>query len=431
MSLDAESNDHLWTGPFKIVIGIDIGVRQSAVSFACLKPGEKWSVRRVTQWPGKDSQNSHGKIPTAIWYDSTNKAVLFGAEAMTPQAEEEAEDNGWKLARYFKLHLHPPHLTAQHGLELEPLPFSVPLSQVYADFLGYLLQHTQSYFEDHIIDGKRIWKQYKPTMEVVLAHPNGWGIREQAFFRLSAVKAGLTNASDAASRVHFVNEAEASVHFCAQNPDIGSRLLPGMMLVVCNAGRLTVETTVNVVKSVHPIRLEETRPSKCIQAGGVFVDKAAEKYLCKILGKAGLSQEDVEEYATRGAKDFELRSKRVFKDAANGQSIEIAGTRYNNTAIRARRGRINLEGFEVKSFFDPCVDKILDSVSAQLQTSSVMHTIFLMGGFGQSPYLCEQLKKRFEPIGCDIVATTRSVHTCVADGTIIWYSCNHGDNDKP
>lgn len=47
------------------------------------------------------------------------KAVSFGAEALSPHAEEEAEDKDWKLAKYFKLHLHPADLTAKHGLELE------------------------------------------------------------------------------------------------------------------------------------------------------------------------------------------------------------------------------------------------------------------------------------------------------------------------
>jgi hypothetical protein len=104
------------------------------------------------------------------------------------------------------------------------LPTGVSLSQVYSDFLAYLLQHTQAYFEDHIIDGKRIWQQYQPTMDVVIAHPNGWGIREQAFLRSVAVKAGFTSASDAENKVHFVSEAEASVHFCTFYSDIGSQL---------------------------------------------------------------------------------------------------------------------------------------------------------------------------------------------------------------
>ncbi|KAF8713398.1 ATP binding, partial [Rhizoctonia solani] len=415
-----------WDGPSKIVIGIDIGSTQSGVAFAFLQQGAKQSIHRVTQWPGQESQNLHGKVPTILWYDSTQKAVSFGAEALTPQAEEDAEDGQWKLAKYFKLHLHPPHLTAQHGLDLEPLPFNVPLSQIYSDFLGYLLQHTQSYFEDHIIDGKRIWQQYKPSMEVVLAHPNGWGIREQAFLRLAAVKAGFTNASDAPSRVHFVNEAEASVHFCTLYSDIGSQLKarPGTTFAVCDAGGSTVDTTVYSVKSLNPIRLEETRASDCVQAGALFIDQSAEKYLRKVLHEAGLAQEDVDEYATKGTKDFELHSKRAFKDVTTDQSIEIAGTRFNNTAIRARRGRMTLPGSEVKIFFDFCTNQILESVNSQLQGSSVSH-ILLVGGFGESPFLREQLKQRFGPMGCDVTITSERTSKAVADGTIIWYSSNN------
>ncbi|CAE6440499.1 unnamed protein product [Rhizoctonia solani] len=420
----SKSFEDPWDGPSKIVIGIDIGSTQSGVAYAFLQQGAKQSIHRVTQWPGQESQNLHGKIPTVLWYDSTKKAVSFGAEALTPQAEEEAEDNGWKLARYFKLHLHPPHLTAQHGLDVEPLPFSVPLSQIYSDFLGYLLQHTQSYFEDHIIDGKRIWQQYKATMEVVLAHPNGWGIREQAFLRLASVKAGFTTANDAATRVHFVNEAEASVHFCALYSDIGTQLKPGTTFAVCDAGGSTVDTTVYSVKSLNPIRLEETRASDCVQAGALFIDKAAEKYLRKILHEAELSEEDIEEYATRGVKDFELHSKRAFKDVATDQSIEIAGTRYNNTTIRARRGRITLQGSEVKTLFDFCAEKILDSVNSQLQGGSVSH-ILLVGGFGESPHLRERIKERFGPMGCDVTTTSERTSKAVADGTIIWYSSNN------
>jgi hypothetical protein len=104
------------------------------------------------------------------------------------------------------------------------LPSGVPLSQIYADFLGYLLQHTQTYFEDHILDGKRIWRTYKSNLEVIIAHPNGWGIREQSFLRSATVTAGFTSTGAATSRVHFVSEAEASVHFCMFHTNLGSQL---------------------------------------------------------------------------------------------------------------------------------------------------------------------------------------------------------------
>jgi hypothetical protein len=104
------------------------------------------------------------------------------------------------------------------------LPPGVTLRQIYSDFLGYLLKHTQTYFEDRVLDGKQTWETYKPTMEVVIAHPNGWGIREQAFLRAAAVDAGFVDLDNAPSQVRFVTEAEASVHYCIHHTNIGSRL---------------------------------------------------------------------------------------------------------------------------------------------------------------------------------------------------------------
>jgi hypothetical protein len=81
-----------------------------------------------------------------------------------------------------------------------------------------------------------------------------------------------------------------------------------------------------------------------VQAGAIFVDMSAKKYLEQVLNGAGLSSADVEEYVNRGIKDFENNAKRAFREVSVDQPIEIAGSRFNNTAIRARRGRVTLEG---------------------------------------------------------------------------------------
>ncbi|KAG8792437.1 hypothetical protein FRC12_006084 [Ceratobasidium sp. 428] len=224
------------------------------------------------------------------------------------------------------------------------LPAGVSLSQIYTDFLGYLLEKTQTYFEDHILDGKLIWRTYEPTMEVVIAHPNGWGIREQAYLRAAAVAAKFVNANDAKNRVYFVSEAEASVHYCIFHTDLGSQLREGVTFAVCDAGGSTVDTTVYSVKGTSPLRLAETRASACVQAGAIFVDAAAKKYLQDALRNAGLSPEDVEEYVAHGVKDFEGDAKRAFRDTTVDYDIGIAGTRYKNPAIRTRRGRMNVPG---------------------------------------------------------------------------------------
>ncbi|KAG9084211.1 hypothetical protein FRC07_013690 [Ceratobasidium sp. 392] len=182
-------------------------------------------------------------------------------------------------------------------------------------------------------------------MEVVIAHPNGWGIREQAFLRATAVAAGLTSESSSRSKVKFVTEAEASVHFCIHHTNLGNRLQAGIKFAVCDAGGSTVDTTVYSVKAARPaLRIEETTASACVQAGAIFVDDAARNYLQAVFTNASLSREDTHDYTVRGVKDFENAAKRNFLDAAKDQMIEVAGPRINIPSTRVRRGRMTIPG---------------------------------------------------------------------------------------
>ena len=58
--------------------------------------------------------------------------------------------------------------------------------------------------------------------DFVIAHPNGWGLKEQSVLRRAAIQADLVRPSDADTRIHFVTEAEASVHFCVVNAHLAT-----------------------------------------------------------------------------------------------------------------------------------------------------------------------------------------------------------------
>ncbi|KAG9125789.1 hypothetical protein FRC07_006216 [Ceratobasidium sp. 392] len=409
-----------WERESKIVIGIDIGTTQSGVAFAFLQQGGNQEVHRVTHWPGQEAACLQSKIPTVAWYDRDGKAVSFGAEALSPQIEGDAEDNGWRLAKHFKLHLHPNELKAKHNLKLDPLPNGISLRQIYSDFLGYLLKHTRSFFEDRIIDGQLIWKDYQPLMEVVIAHPNGWGLREQTFLRAAAVDAGLASASSAQAKIRFVTEAEASVHFCIYHTNLGNRIQAGTKFAVCDAGGSTVDTTVYTVVTARPtLKLQEAKSSACVQAGAIFVDAAAEKYFRGVLTNASLGWQDVQDCTTRGVKNFEQVLKRSFCDATEDKTVEIASTRFNNPSIRTRRGRMTVSGAVVKSFFMNCVQEITASVDQQIDGIGVSYML-LVGGFGDSPFLRREFKNRYEPQGCQVTLTNDSTSKAVADGAVIW-----------
>lgn len=101
------------------------------------------------------------------------------------------------------------------------MPFGVSLAKIYVDFMGYLLRHTKTFFEDRVVGGPRVWETCSPTMMVVLTHPNGWSIREQNFMRQALRKVGPEYEG---CQVAFVTEGEASVHFCMFHSNMDSAL---------------------------------------------------------------------------------------------------------------------------------------------------------------------------------------------------------------
>src|ERR1700720_357771 len=71
------------------------------------------------------------------------------------------------------------------------LPSGVPLSQIYSDFMSHLLQHTRQFFEERVIAGDSVWRDYFDSSDIIIAHPNGWGLNEQDFLRKAAIRAGF------------------------------------------------------------------------------------------------------------------------------------------------------------------------------------------------------------------------------------------------
>ncbi|KAG8703977.1 hypothetical protein FRC08_002527 [Ceratobasidium sp. 394] len=414
-----------WTRPPKIILGIDIGTTQSAVAFAYLYPNGPQSLYRVAAWPGQEAHKGESKIPTLVYYDQNDKAVSFGAEALKPETADKAEEQGWRLARHFKLHLHPEAMKQKHNLKVQPLPSGITLEKIYTDFMGYLMKHTQEFFETRIIDGRKVWEDLHNDMTIVLAHPNGWTIKEQNFLRKAAVAAKYTSEGKAHAQIHFVSEAEASVHFCMFHSDIHNRLNMNVNFIVCDAGGSTVDTTAYCVKSVSPmLELEEKKASACVQAGAVFVDLECEKHLAGVLNRIGLEDEERNDYLRSGMKDFESSAKKAF--GSIGPDGEMApehrvdmGCRLQRPEYKIRRGAITLSSDTIQTFFDNCVEETVASIRQQMSGLNPKH-ILLVGGFGDSPHLRNTLLSEFNSAGCQVTVANDSTSKAVADGAVIW-----------
>jgi len=408
-----------WTRPSKIIIGIDIGTTQSAVAFAYLYPNGPQSLYRVSAWPGQESQKGESKIPTLVYYDKNGKAVSFGAEALQLDTAEKAEEEEWQLARHFKLHLHPEAMKQRHNLKVQPLPTGISLQTIYTDFMVYLMKHTQEFFESRILDGGKVWDELHKDMTIVIAHPNGWTVKEQNFLRKAAVAARYTSEAKAHAQIHFVSEAEASVHFCMFHSDLHNRLNPNVNFIVCDAGGSTVDTTAYCVKTASPmLELEEKKASACVQAGAVFVDLECEKYLTGVMNELGLPKEERDDYLRIGVKDFESSAKKAFDSAEKEHRVDL-GCRLVRPDLKIRRGAITLSGETIQTFFDNCVEETVASIRQQMSGLQPKH-ILLVGGFGDSPYLRQTLLSEFNSAGCQVTVANDATSKAVADGAVIW-----------
>ncbi|KAG8791883.1 hypothetical protein FRC12_007871 [Ceratobasidium sp. 428] len=441
-----------WSGPSQFVVAIDIGTAHSSVTFSHLQQNFKPFNDRVTHWPSRVGLggSSDAKTASQLYYDSGNRVMASGAAVATPATRFAANKNGWKLVRYFKLQMHPPEMIQDQKFNhLEGLPQGLTIEKVYADMIRYLLGHTKDFFNQRQGAGK--WEQLAPTMSLVIAHPNGWGLKEQERLRYAVGLSGIMNEADAKRRVFFVPEAEAAVHYVLWEKS--QELQPGDEFIVCDAGGSTVDTTAYRVlhefestpeqgynvpakkeslmnrlfrgsgstrlerrsrqsmafqqtpgaKPKAPIRLKELKASDCQPAGGVLVNETFISYLKEQF--FALPPEhgyNLELCVQKAEESFELNCKREFRTSADAPSEYIVEMSAAIQELGYPDGNIILQPDIVRGFFEDAVRLILESIRKQLRGSKAKY-IFLVGGFGASQYLRERVTNEFQRTGLQVM----------------------------
>ena len=86
--------------------------------------------------------------------------------------------------------------------------------QVLSDFLKYFRHCAEAYIKGAHPNGEDLWRSISSEIEYVISHPNGWEGYQQSQIRSAIVLAGLVpDTENGNSRVTFVTEGEASLHF--------------------------------------------------------------------------------------------------------------------------------------------------------------------------------------------------------------------------
>ncbi|KAL0064091.1 hypothetical protein AAF712_008951 [Marasmius tenuissimus] len=311
----------------KIVIAFDVGTTYSGASYAVLDPGLPPMIEGVSKFPGQGKVGGDSKIPSIIYYDQEGKVRAVGAEATEGSFLEEAEDKEYIRVEWFKLHLRPTDLekpSESQALvqisDLPPLPPNKKPVDIFADFLGYLHKWTINFIKEN--RGEEFFSSVEHHIEYVLSHPNGWEGAQQAQMRQAAVSAGLVSADEADSRLQFVTEGEASLHYCINKGvmrDVDEEGQKGFIIVDAGGGTIDV----SAYKKSGSGRYEEITKTQC-----------------KLKDSNYGTRQDI----VQMANVFDKTTKLSFRDEADTGYIHFGSPRDKDLSVGINRGQLKIPG---------------------------------------------------------------------------------------
>ncbi|KAJ2922255.1 hypothetical protein H1R20_g14829, partial [Candolleomyces eurysporus] len=381
----------------RLLLAFDIGTTFSGVSYSILDPDKVPEIRPVTRYPSQERVGGDSKIPTVIYYDEDGKLCAIGAETLKDGIEADAEENNWSKAYWFKLHLRPKtNATMADRDEIPPLPPNKTVVQVFTDYMRYLHQCAKDYISE--THGSLLWKSLENGILYVLAHPNDWEGPQQATMRNAAILAGfIPDTVEGRSRVSFVTEGEASLHFCLLNGMIinaNADDLSGVLIV--DAGGGTIDVT--AYRKLLDHSFEEIAIPKCYYQGSAYVTSRAGKYFDDLLSGTRFHQ-DVTHIKTR----FDRITKHVFRREDADHHIQFTSYREHDPALKIRAGRIPVPGRVIATCFEPSVACVIEAIKLQKQTAHFpIESVFLVGGFSASDWLFEKVRDAIQPLGIGV-----------------------------
>ncbi|KAJ7641928.1 hypothetical protein FB45DRAFT_901378 [Roridomyces roridus] len=409
-----------------LVLGIDIGTTFSGISYSILEPGQVPIIKSITRFPGQQEVGGDSKIPTAIYYDKAGIIRAEGASTALPTSVEQAGEEEWQYARWFKLHLRPPNT---EGPEIPPLPHRMSVISVFSDFLRYLFDCAKTFIEETHPGGAALWRSMEDSrsIELVITHPNGWEGKQQNQLRDAAVVAGLSliTSDDAGhGRLRFVTEGEASLHFCIENGLMTEAIARGRGVVIVDAGGGTVDvSTYRLNRSLNESgKYEEIAPPQCLFQGSVFVTQRAYQWI-----EAHLAGSKFTEDVGNIAENFDTTGKLSFQGDEETVSVKFGRPGDNDPRLNIRSGMLKIPGAQVRAFFEPSISAIVAAVRDQCVSAHPIPvaSVFLVGGFAANNWLFAQLQSRLEFLGVELARPDTHVNKAVADGAVSFCIDHH------
>ncbi|KIY44179.1 hypothetical protein FISHEDRAFT_52475, partial [Fistulina hepatica ATCC 64428] len=318
-----------------------------------------------------------------------------------------------------RLHMHPetPLLYEAITSQIPTLPPNKTVVEIYVDFYKYLFHCVKQYIIETHVAGQSLWDDAEPRIQYILSHPNKWEGARQVDMRRAMVLAGiLSSDNDAMSRVSFVTEGEASLHYCICLE--GYAHGKGMIIADCGGGTVDISAYSSVASTEEEChRFEEIPPTICLMKGSIFVTRNACEYLKSHL-KGSLYFNDVDTITAK----FDQTTKHRFRNPEEPSFVKFGTGRDNDLLLNIRAGQLRFPGHVVASFFDGLITHVVNALHAQVKRArQKIQCVLLVGGFAASPYLFSKLRESLQSLGITLCRPDSHVNKAVADSAVSFF----------
>ncbi|KAF2001874.1 Hsp70 family protein [Amniculicola lignicola CBS 123094] len=380
------------------IIGLDFGTTYTGVAFcesSALTRND--TVDIIRDWPSAHSMvGTKDKVPSEIAY-SANGTILWGS-LIPPH-----------MQRYIwtKLRLNQPQETngssPQHNnKEKQPV-------DIIADFLSEVRKHLIKNLDARF--GEKLWRTLPVTLVVTV--PADW--RDAAkHATLQAVKQAGFNETGLPQlkRIITTTEPEAAALYTIHSMKGGvqeEQLKVGDGLILCDMGGGTVDLISYRVTGIKPTIVEEATAGAMALCGGSFVDCAFIDWLERKVGVdgflkiAGCSSSECRLTAlstklAQMVQEFSLMAKSGFSGTEEYYlRLPFPLSGIDDPMRGMCDGSLYLRPKDIEAMFEFSLIETKRLIAEQIQQARQkgrinLKSVFLVGGFAESPYLQRRLK---------------------------------------
>ncbi|KAJ5523825.1 hypothetical protein N7494_010475, partial [Penicillium frequentans] len=350
----------------QLIVGIDFGTTFSGVAFAFATNNEA-REDIITEWPGAGTHTKQ-KIPTVLYYDQYQKVVGWGpdiAEALAPTGYPKP------------------------GVQKSEI-------DVAADYLFKLRQAMRAQLQKTLGE---VFTREERNIRYYLTVPAIWNDAGKAATRAAAIQAGfLRDEND--NRLTLVSEPEAAALFCAKTGLLNLKIGDAILIVDCGGG--TVDLIAYEVEEEQPFSVMECTAGSGDSCGSTALNRNFSNILRAKIRKMKLpdgSRTAGKVYA-KCIMDFENRIKADFRNNGQKWAVDV-GIEADFPDAGIEEGYMTFTNEEILQCFEPVVNRILELVRNQIiaiqAQNRLLQNVLVVGGFGASEYLFQQIKLHVPP----------------------------------